>query len=619
MPFFDNIESCIDNYLSLEWLTGNTSDEKQEQFVIFVTQNSKDIFDDIVKIVSSADYFYVLELDNKIAKLILKLENDPLGKVDIDGIIAEDYYGTRQTYINWLLNFRMFYRKVTNHLTDPTSEWSINIYKRINGRCTLVPTVNNYTTIISNVIKLFSIDFFLSNEPGQIQFLIEIKDALQNPIFPLIFNPVKLKFILIEKCDFLIYKIERSNSKRYKYAINGVEYNDHKKPAGEYKYFNEFNVNYSDNEVLEQCNSKVSVKNEDDWYFNDYYIRTKYLKENVNYIDNKESFLDKFECNFNSENMFDKLAKNLSYNYIYNNILSLELSDSKKNFIDVQKLYRHMLHTQLTRSVKNYFPFLKLSQWINKQINNKLKSLSLVDLKLYLSLLEKSNNHLFDYYEWSRSHLRRSFQPTLNECVLEIEDVKVFTASAYVTPIDYSSVEKQIQKVKEDSAISRGYLSTFKLNDRIIDDSIKSAGKKIEELRTENRELLKKNVEVLSIFAAIVLFVVGNIQLFAQLTELKSALMFMLVFAYIISMFVLLIRLTTRNYSDINLGFWKVFKFNLFETIHLIIMAVATTIILFVLLHSDDYNSVNKDNSKEMVKKEQLLQKNNTNTRKISR
>ena len=608
MSCFKNIDFCINDYLSLSWLKGSTPEERQEQFVVFVIKNSKYIFDDIVRIVSSADYFYDVELDNSIQELISKLENDPLDKIDSDEIIAEDYYGINQTYINWLLNFRMFYIKVTNHLNDPTSEWSINMYKQTNKKCALVPTVNNYTTIISKIIKLFSIDFFLSNDPNQIQTLIEIKDSLQNPTHPLMFNPIKLKLVLIEKCDFLIYKIERSNSKRYKYAINGIEYNEHKRRAGEYKYFNLYDINYSDKETLDQCNSKLSLKIGDEWSFNDYYVRTRSLKETTNSIDNKDSFLKRFESKFDTTNIFDKWAKNLSYNYIYNNILSSELSDSKKNIVDIHKLYRDVLNTQVERSVKNYFPFLKFSQWINKQINIKLKTLSLSDLKLYLSLLEKSNNHLFDYYEWSKSHLRRSFQPSLKECVLEVEDVKIFTATAYIIPIDYSNVEKQIQKVKEDSAISRGYLNTFKLNDRIIEDSIRSADNKIEELRVENRELLKKNVEVLSIFAAIVLFVVGNIQLFKELSTLKSALMFVLTFGYVISIFVLLIRLTTRNYPNINEKTpWKeLFKLNIFESIHLVIMAIATIILFFTLFFIDEINLEHKGKTGEKENKVQV-------------
>lgn len=62
----------------------------------------------------------------------------------------------------------------------------------------------------------------------------------------------------------------------------------------------------------------------------------------------------------------------------------------------------------------------------------------------------------------------------------------------------------------------------------------------------ENSE--KKNIEILSIFSAIVLFSFGEIQMFQRL-EGNEIFKFSLLFAYSLIMFVLVIWLITRDYS----------------------------------------------------------------------
>ncbi|WP_320054548.1 hypothetical protein [uncultured Acetobacteroides sp.] len=594
MPLFSDIENCISEFVDLDWFLAEGNDDKQLQRVLFLDVNSKKLFNGIVKIVISGDYFCIDNINTRLDNVINRLGNNFKIEAKVDENDYIDIYNIAQTYSNWLLNFRAFYAKINNQLTDPTCDWSIDLYIQVDNENSIIPTISRYTLFLNYIIKLFNLDFFLSDNVDQIGELLEIRDRLKDPSFNVRLSTVELRPILIEKCNLLLLKIERSKLKKYKYLLNGIEDSQHK----EGKYFSKYRIDLRDRENVESLNSRTSLTDDDAWQLMDYYVSMKFVKDESSSVQDGDLLLQRYADSFKPDNIFDRWAYNVSYVYLYNNILSLKLKDRVVTFEELLEIYRNTLALQSKKSIKNYFPFLKISECINRIVRNKISSLNEVELRRYLSLLNKSNERLVENFEWSKNHLKRSFQPFFSECRVNFGDISIFTASAYIVPIDYTFVEEQFRKVKEDSALSRGFVDTLRLNSRLIENT---ADKKIEKLQVENRELLKKNVEVLSIFAAIVLFVVGNIQLFIQLTTLKSALMFMLVFAYAISMFVLLIRLTTRNYHDIRkgIGWKKVLNFNLFETIHLVLMTIATVSILLILFFSKDIVLANKDNSKE--------------------
>ncbi|WP_047452082.1 hypothetical protein [Alistipes sp. ZOR0009] len=593
MPLFSDIEKCIHEFVELEWFLAEGIDDKESHQVVFLNDNSKKLFEGIVKIVISGDYFKIKNINIRLDNIINKLGNEFKIEAKIDD--QNDYFNIfsiAQTYSNWLLNFRAFHAKIINQLTDSTLDWSIDLYIQVDDENNLIPTINRYTLFLNYIIKLFNIDFFLSENVNQIKDLFEIRDRLKDSSFNVRINTIDLRQILIEKCNLLLLKIERSKSKKYKYLLNGIEYNQHK----EGQLFEKYRIDLREKGNIEKLNSSTSLKDVDDWQLMDYYVSMKFVKDESSSIQDSDLLLERYANSFKPDNMFDRWAHNISYVYLYNNILSLKLKDKVATYEELRKTYSKTLALQSKKSIKNYFPFLKISECINHIIKNRISSLTEIELRDYLLLLQESNEKLTENFEWSKNHLKRSFQPFFSECSTSFGEISIFTASAYILPIDYTTVEEQIRKVKEESALSRGFVDTLKLNSRLIEHT---ADKNIEKLQVENRELLKKNVEVLSIFAAIVLFVVGNIQLFAQLTSLKSALLFILVFAYIISMFVLLIRLTTRNYPNIkqSLSIKDILNFNLFESLHFGIMFIATIAILMMLKCSDDIDLAKKDSN----------------------
>jgi hypothetical protein len=604
MSCFNKIELLINNYSQKDWsVFGVYNSESEKSFessiVDFVTTNSRELVVEFVRFLIAGDILISDDINGRIGVLKDSLNSASIPDAPFESSSALILTQVSKSYKNWLGSLESFNVQILHHIEEYGSHWAVELFKESNIDAYPLGFLVDYSLALKDVFKLVYIDFFLSfNIENQIPNLLIIRDKLQSKEFKRVLsNEGFIRNLLVEKCNLLINKIEKANNRKYKFLFDGYEYLEHKNIENLDQYI----VDFNDKGQLDALNLVIQRKGSAMWSFKDYYVRMKVLKERTQSTIDAQNIYESFDKLEDISSSFDRWAHSISKVFLYNNYISLVLSDESINLDRIKATYIEVCASHENVGIRNYFPFLKISQTIIMLINQKVSTITLDEINKHTELLEQSNKSLRASYEWSKAHLNWAFQPSFDECRCEINGVVIFTASGYSTPVDYSYVEGQIQKVKEDSAIVKGFSSTLILNDKILEKSKETADAKIEELQKENRELLKKNVEVLSIFAAIVLFVVGNIQLFIQLTTLKSALMFMLVFAYVISMFVLLIRLTTRNYPDVRKGIsWiKVLKFNLFESIHLGLMVVATVAILFILFFSKDIILANKDNSKE--------------------
>jgi hypothetical protein len=80
-----------------------------------------------------------------------------------------------------------------------------------------------------------------------------------------------------------------------------------------------------------------------------------------------------------------------------------------------------------------------------------------------------------------------------------------------------------------------------------IRENISKDKKEIKTLRSDMDNTDKRSIEILSIFAAIVLFIAGDIQLFTKMTDSILAIKFMFLFGFVLATFVLLIWFITRT------------------------------------------------------------------------
>ena len=129
------------------------------------------------------------------------------------------------------------------------------------------------------------------------------------------------------------------------------------------------------------------------------------------------------------------------------------------------------------------------------------------------------------------------------------------------------------------------------------------------EKRAEDAEknATKHNVEILSIFAAIVMFVSGNIQIFQYISSAKLAIIFMVWFAFSLASFVFLIRFNFRIKINDDDSTWSKILYHL---LNITILLASLIIVFFIwkyIYSTDDSELKNEgyiDNIKSEIRKD---------------
>lgn len=433
--------------------------------------------------------------------------------------------------------------------------------------------LSSYIKTFNNIINLYYIDFNLNWSLDQLLKLSYIKLFLDSREALDYFSSHPDKRTALKcKVDFLSFKIIRANNRKnddlklFDYenisSINEKEYSKNLQTSDHYDIL-------ISNDDINQKHQAIKHKDYAEYTYQDFFIKTKYFKHNYTsnpniIIDSLKTTLNEFENNCKSKAItnFDKWAYERTYIFIYNNWLSLKLKSNNITLKTIEELYEETIDKQLKFNVKNYYPFLKLCTFIKtniyRLIQAELTSLSLNNIdgsnlsiiSAQILLLEESTKHLEQCIKWSELHLNWAFQPDFKSCTDTIKPIStdnpinIFNASSFIIPINYNNVKEELSLIKEDIRHFKSQLEILKTTNQL--------NKRLDSKMKEVDGISKKNVEILSVFAAIVLFTIGNIQIFKEANSINDALLFMISFAYVIGIFVLLIRQITKENEQKN-------------------------------------------------------------------
>ena len=417
---------------------------------------------------------------------------------------------------------------------------------------------------IKQNIKLCEIDLGFSIKVETLRELIRISHLIEDS------SSSPFKKILQDKCDCLIYKFLKKFEKdprNYIYSLNFLDKEiSNKSKIDQESLFFEFTKNCELHYTVEELNSR------DRQEFNRLNDQIKSSKESLRafhgvikyYKDiNKDSSkllgLDEFMPNkFNEEykNLNDYALGVSSQNY-RNNIISVELENYVPSRIEE---YKYELFTktkdyfekaksmQADSMIQNYFPFYKILSIVPKLVENlyhdfEINQRLLVD---FIDLFDEIEKALFEATEWCSDRNFIAYNCNYNDCITKKmiqvdqtkEEYKLFLYSSCILPINFNKVSTRNIEIRNRIQVLKS-LFTIKTSTLIDKEELNSAKRKVEENE-------RKNIEILSIFAAIVLFVTANVQLFSQVQSFTQGLMFTLSMAYILCLFILVIWLITR-------------------------------------------------------------------------
>lgn len=270
----------------------------------------------------------------------------------------------------------------------------------------------------------------------------------------------------------------------------------------------------------------------------------KDVKPNIVRLKQIKKYLAKKVESSTSE--YDKYASSVSYNYSLNNCFSLFLT-SYNDFEMIQNEYSK-IKDGTKGNVNNFFLEFKYLEFVTKHLLTKINDDEKIKyIEKYESIIE---NHCksevesyFDKKEWSKANHNYVFILPFNECLVptngldELENI--FYASSFVLPPSIEKMDKDFDKIKNDFDKINFYINTGKYFKKEI--------QKIESLNNELDKKDLKSIEIISIFTAIITFVLSSIPAYKFIHTAWESLLFMLSLASALGIFITLIFFTTRE------------------------------------------------------------------------
>ncbi|MDC7999744.1 hypothetical protein POV26_01720 [Aequorivita todarodis] len=277
-----------------------------------------------------------------------------------------------------------------------------------------------------------------------------------------------------------------------------------------------------------------------------------------------------------------------------NNILSLRIKKELKllsNTNDISPTISNLeseiesLHK--TSLVNNFFPYHKLCEFLKKFIVKTIASENIksnnADLKISsaenaLNKLKKLLKIYKKNLKWSKTHLFNSFQNPFSECVLNYSlsdniDLKIFIASSFSLPIDYKKYDEKTASLDSFVVSVNNEIKSLK-NILSLTNILE---KKEKEIQSNINDNLKKNIEILGIFSAIIALVFGGIS-----TINSDKILFEQQFIILVTLFIILFSFITllRSFIYKEKNWYSVLGYFVVYLIFLIVIIILLSLVV---------------------------------------
>jgi|GEM_PF-596826 hypothetical protein len=474
--------------------------------------------------------------------------------------------------------YKDFYKHIENAYSDNKKDFIFEINSTLIRKQNQKDLVSDNKKLISyfeNILKVNSIDHFLSSKKESIIEILNIEFyfKLSSPIsFRDISN------IVSQKLNFLKYKWKQRQEVEISYLEDGT----HK----------ELNTQNFSSQKLKEWSDVIDIQYE---YQRNWeksiinrvrdFLRIENLKENTlkiiihQLIKYYKDIVPDYEKGYQ---IADFLAKNRKQSGKYNYNIYVEdifcnyaLNNAFSCFVEqetnIETIFSKYYETEkkLTPITRNYFLKYKLLNKVFELLLQKYKKVNKENfISEYQGYLDKCKDILTSYKEhkdWSLENFNYIYLLPYNESLVDFEiegkNFSIFFASSFVLPPSHLEIETHYKEIEEKYNKLNSYLEfTLFFNNETreikeIKKNITSFSdnqtKEINEIRESVKETDKRSIETLTIFTAIISFIIGNVALFQFIKTFIDAIIFILIYAIALSIFVLLIFVSTKGVEKI--------------------------------------------------------------------
>ncbi|MCH3883487.1 hypothetical protein [Tenacibaculum aquimarinum] len=552
MQILSKIQPILEKGFPENWLDNKSAKELKKELPIIISEINEEIFDVFCQSVLSGEY--VLETDEEIKSFLDKLlifikqHFDFFGdEASIQKVLDKNVKNRLVDFLDTLISY---YRQFVGNISLLTTNSFLDISIRFgNDRVSSY----NLSDELKQKINLFVIylevqlsDHFFSDDEGLFEQLTILLRRLKKSK-----TPSRLKASIIEKINFLKHKwILR----QYYYSIDddSINYKGYMQNGDIKEFFGE--------DEFVTLNSKLKSWSD---YLDDHYGLGKHSKSNlikrVNKIKNKplsdlnfneihslikyykDTIKDKSELNNICNHLID-LSKDSSPNnydnyvtkkfiiYSLNNQFSLVSEDNKTEDLDI--LHNEIESYQGKYNITNYFADKKYATIIlnglRKAYNERKYLGSLVSETNKLNTLKKILKRCKKRLDWSFRHHSLIFQMKYEDSLVPTQIVGfpgIYYASTFVLPIPKYSNTKEFHKLEieyEKLTVLINSISALRIEFKELQELQENVEKTKDELKNNDF----KSLEMISIFTAIITFIISATTGFKFITDFKQALFF---------------------------------------------------------------------------------------------
>ena len=236
---------------------------------------------------------------------------------------------------------------------------------------------------------------------------------------------------------------------------------------------------------------------------------------------------------------FDKYALCTLRNFMYNCQLSYLLKKDEYTIEELCDKIEQIENIQEETCIRNFYPYKKAIEYCINSAKLKIEERDTsFDYNYIIKLLDTYLSRFDENMEWCKSHRFYPIQLLLNECIVSVNDDKLFLPSSISRPIDYEKLEKLRESFRVEIEYIRN--SIIYIKDKVDTETIKDELKNIE----------KRYIEIGGVLISIVTFLFGTINIFSQQTSTPQQLLESTIFlGVILVLFALLLVIVIE--------FWK--------------------------------------------------------------
>jgi len=456
-------------------------------------------------------------------------------------------------------NYIKFYKQISIHLSNPNIEIVFSATKEDFGES--MDCYKFYGEDIGNsfrnvflLLGLCTYDHFFNESIDYFKRLIHFENQVESSdsLIPYI-GAIKDKILFLKYKwgvrQITTAKFLKNNISKKSYIIDNDIISIHQNPeftstTAKLKYWKEYLDNHYS--YIEHSNYFTVDKVIDtDPNFLELHYSIKFYKDVKPNYDNLKKVIENFEKKeIDFKDQKSLYVKNL--NYALNNQFSMLIDSENIKDEDVLGLKKKIDSLQDKVGYDNFFVDFKYLIYNIKKLNKIISSrIALENQKEIMTLISQIRGLIISCekkIEWSENHHNLLYQLPYKESLVsyDTDDVKnVYYASTFLLPLSVEQTNKEFFDLKLEFQNKYNHIEILSTLDKEF--SI------IKELREKAEMSDKRSIETLTIFTAIISFIVGTVSGFSFIDSFVKAIIFLIIFSTSLFTFVLLIFVSTKS------------------------------------------------------------------------